>query len=282
MSRFFAFNEPFFKADGTVNALGTIYFANPNTDPFDQTNNAKAPYINRNLSTTTDSQIQLTLGGKLPNRLFLSGAYAIGMRDSGGDQVFNEQYYVGESTDTITDDSDYAGASLTATLNTIKTAIDAKSNNAIIDLVYPVGVIIELHVSTDPATLFSRGTWVKHGEGRVSVCQGSGNDGTDTVAFSAAGDTGGKYNHTLTTAQIPGHTHAFRNFYFREAAATVVAATDKETAPVGHNNDIGSGDTDTNNDTFLYLDDTTESTGTGNNHNITQPYIVVYRWRRTA
>lgn len=43
-------------------------------------------------------------------------------------------------------------------------------------------------------------------QGRVAVGAGTGNDGTDSCAFTL-GDEGGKYNHTLTYPQMPAHRH---------------------------------------------------------------------------
>ena len=43
-------------------------------------------------------------------------------------------------------------------------------------------------------------------KGRVAVGAGTGNDGTDSCAFTL-GDEGGKYNHTLTYPQMPAHRH---------------------------------------------------------------------------
>ena len=79
--------------------------------------------------------------------------------------------------------------------NQINTTYVKKS--ALLDLVYPVGAIYISVVNTSPETLFG-GTWTQI---------------KDTFLLSAgtnhtAGTTGGSETVTLTTAEMPAHTHA--------------------------------------------------------------------------
>ena len=73
--------------------------------------------------------------------------------------------------------------------------------SAIMGLVYPVGVVVTLGVSTNPATLFGVGTWTAIA-GKVIV----GIDAGQTE-FDALDETGGAKTHTLTTDEIPAHGH---------------------------------------------------------------------------
>lgn len=74
---------------------------------------------------------------------------------------------------------------------------------SIIALAYPVGSIYtNADVSTNPATLLGFGTWVLFGVGRVEVCIDSGQ-----TEFDVLGETGGFKTHTLTSAEMPVHTH---------------------------------------------------------------------------
>tara|TARA_R100000231_G_C5302239_1_gene157922 strand:- start:264 stop:980 length:717 start_codon:yes stop_codon:yes gene_type:complete len=121
--------------------------------------------------------------------------------------------------------------------------------------VYPVGSIyINAAVATNPATLLGFGTWAAFGAGRVMV----GLDATDSD-FDTAQETGGSKTHTLTIAEMPSHTHD-----------VTMSTSDTD------NNNLSEGNT-SGTSTF-----TTTSTGGGSAHNILQPYIVVYMWRRTA
>jgi microcystin-dependent protein len=72
----------------------------------------------------------------------------------------------------------------------------------ILPLVYPVGSIFMNTIATNPATIFGFGTWVAWGTGRVPV-------GVDTgqSEFNTVEKTGGSKTHTLSTDEMPAHTH---------------------------------------------------------------------------
>ena len=129
---------------------------------------------------------------------------------------------------------------------------------ATLQAVYPVGSIyINATVATNPATLLGFGTWAAFGAGRVMV----GIDSTDTD-FDAAEETGGAKTVTLTTSQIPSHTHT----------ATLMGNGEDE------QQDLPAAGDNTNPSRTM----TTSATGGGAAHNNVQPYIVVYMWKRTA
>lgn len=67
---------------------------------------------------------------------------------------------------------------------------------------YPVGSIYMSVKNTNPSTYFG-GTWVAWGTGRVPV-----GVNTNDTNFATVEKTGGASTVTLTTAQIPSHTHA--------------------------------------------------------------------------
>jgi hypothetical protein len=140
-------------------------------------------------------------------------------------------------------------AATTAFVTTAVAALDAAAINAI---VYPVGSIYTTVSATAPATLLGMGTWVAFGAGKVPV----GIDASQTE-FDTIEETGGTKTHTLTTSEMPAHTH---------------------TIPTK-----GSGGSSYNLD-YVTGGDTTASSSTGGGaaHNILQPYIVVYMWKRTA
>lgn len=115
-------------------------------------------------------------------------------------------------------------------------------------------------VSTNPATLLGFGTWSQIAGGKFLV----GQTGSD-VDFDTAEETGGAKTHTLTTAEIPAHTHQVR----RERSATTGGATTLLART---------------SDTTSTVDETvfTESTGGGGAHNNLPPYFTVFIWKRTA
>jgi hypothetical protein len=121
---------------------------------------------------------------------------------------------------------------------------------------YPVGSIyMNASNATNPATLLGFGTWASFGAGRVLVGLDSGQTEFDTL-----GETGGEKTHTLTTDEIPAHTHSYSSWSAYTNAASGEAPDKTVTATSG----------------------TTGSTGGGDAHNNLQPYIVVHMWKRTA
>jgi hypothetical protein len=152
-----------------------------------------------------------------------------------------------------------------ATTAFVKTAADALNAAA-----YPVGSIFTTTVAyADSAAVVAAiggTTWAAFGAGKVLVGLDSGDTDFDTASETggsktASGTTG---SHTLTTAEIPAHTHS----------VPVVAYN----AP-GYQNTRASAQSGTS---------TSGSTGGGGGHthtlanSIVQPYIVVYFWKRTA
>ena len=139
---------------------------------------------------------------------------------------------------------------------TVSGTVTIGSNTATtLQAVYPVGSIyINAAVTTNPATLLGFGTWAAFGTGRVIV----GYDASDGD-FDALQETGGAKTVTLTTSQIPSHTHN-SNFVTGGSGVSGVS-TD------------GNYDAATN---------ATSATGGGASHTNVQPYIVAYMWRRTA
>lgn len=127
-----------------------------------------------------------------------------------------------------------------------------------LDYFYPVGTIYEttssnLDTTTKMANHFG-GTWEAYGAGRVLVAKSA------DAEFDTIGETGGAKTHTLTIYEMPSHNH---------------------TQPVSSSgggqveNQPGFGGLKTH-------DGAVDNNGGGQAHNNLQPYIVVYRYRRTA
>lgn len=92
-------------------------------------------------------------------------------------------------------------------LNAIKYLI-AQAKTEAIDDAHPVGSIELRADSTNPGTLYG-GTWVQISQGRVLVGAGTGTDSNSNSKSFTAGATGGEYDHTLTSNEMPQHTHTF-------------------------------------------------------------------------
>jgi hypothetical protein len=136
-----------------------------------------------------------------------------------------------------------------------------------LDTIYPVGsVYINATVATNPGTLLGFGTWTAFGAGRVPV----GIDSSDTD-FDSAEETGGAKTHTLSTSEMPSHTHdtGVVGQYDRNFVAAQRISVPQQN---GFDDDGNLGTASSR----------TTSTGGGGAHNNLQPYIVVYMWKRTA
>lgn len=131
----------------------------------------------------------------------------------------------------------------------------------LLDICHPIGSLYWSTESTSPATLFG-GTWTQIKDQFILAAG-------DTYT---AGNTGGEATHTLTTAELPAHSHTARiavaagtagssNYYFSTSGSTGSAVTD---------NNVWSNSIKT-------LD-----TGSGTAHNNLPPYLVAYCWKRTA
>jgi len=152
-----------------------------------------------------------------------------------------------------------ANKDVTAIRNlTITGALSAGSGLVTMSDIYPVGSIyINAAVTTNPATLLGFGTWTAFGSGRMMV----GYNAADSD-FDALQETGGAKTHTLTTAELPSHTHE-SDFFANNTGGPSISGL----------NFAGQYNAATR---------TTSATGSGSAHSILNPYIVAYMWRRTA
>lgn len=166
-------------------------------------------------------------------------------------------------------DQDLWGTELNANLDTIDSTIHTLSLAAQL----PVGSLyFNATDNTNPATLLGYGTWTSFGAGRVIMGDGTGTDINGDTLAAAAGDTGGEYNHLLTSNEMPAHTHGAGTLTFSPVIATF--ATPNSSAITGGTGNAGNFS--------IGLSGSTASAGGGVKHNVTPPYIVVFIWKRTA
>ena len=147
----------------------------------------------------------------------------------------------------------------------VQSQVDAL--NSSLAKLYPIGSIYLSVNSTNPST-FIGGTWERLKD-RFLLAAG------DTYA---AGNTGGEAQHTLTTAEMPSHTHAERigdssnpNQLINELRVIKKDGSNGGGAVVAGWNSYGLGDR---------INTTWE--GGSKSHNNMPPYLAVYMWVRTA
>ena len=119
---------------------------------------------------------------------------------------------------------------------------------------HPIGSILMSAVNVNPSTYIG-GTWVAWGSGRVPV-------GVDTsqTEFDTVEETGGEKTHTLTSDEMPAHTHE-------------IATVSGSGTYIGTDRSLGG---------TVGTPLQSSSAGSGNAHNNLQPYITCYMWKRTA
>ena len=162
--------------------------------------------------------------------------------------------------------------------------------NLILETTHPVGSL-EINTSGINPSEYLGGEWESFGSGRTLVGVDSSDSDFDTVE-----ETGGEKTHTLTTNEIPAHTHGSKSLVgtwanWGEGSGMVSSTANgyKVTgivSAVGDNNQYGWGTATgrDNDNTSLKIDATHEhnSVGGGQAHNNLQPYITVYFWKRIS
>ena len=154
----------------------------------------------------------------------------------------------------------------TNTTQVASTAFVTAAITAVKAALYPVGSIYtNAAVATNPATLLGFGTWAAYAEGRVPV--GKESSGTfDTLNATGGAETD---SHTLTLSEIPSHNHSngsYDRLLLQNGQATI------------HETDGSSGEPNLASSGAIAA----AGGGAAHTHDILQPYIVVYMWKRTA
>lgn len=157
--------------------------------------------------------------------------------------------------------------------------------NSIKSAMYPVGSVYITYNNVNPGT-FLGGTWERFGQGRTLVGEGTGNDGSTSMSFTAA-SKGGNYKH-YHAIQV-GYTIMYGDVTNGdESKAIMVAKLADNSGWAEAVKDAGYGDTtkfNTGTEYSFKYGNTAQarsSTGTTSKSSSIQPYITVYFWRRTA
>lgn len=120
---------------------------------------------------------------------------------------------------------------------------------------FPIGAIYMTMDSANPSTLWAGTQWTKVTEGTFLAAAGTSTD-------YAIGNSGGSNSVTLTTDELPSHSHTVKGVYYKRQTGTT--------------------------DTYGYISSSgnhsgqTEATGGGQAHENRPSYLAVAMWQRTA
>ena len=141
--------------------------------------------------------------------------------------------------------------------------------NSIKSAMYPVGSVYITYNNVNPGT-FLGGTWVRFGQGRTLVGEGTGNDGSTSMSFTP-NSSDGKYKNTHY------HVTSFgwdMNAFYAGKPDGAKNNDYNRTSVIPNGYIVSANSSATSQSRLNWTDDRTISN--------VQPYIVVYFWRRTA
>ena len=148
--------------------------------------------------------------------------------------------------------------------NTTQLATTAFVRAEIANRAYPVGSIFTTVTayadSAAVVAVIGGTTWAAFGAGKVLVGVDTGDSDFNTIEETGGDKTGA---HTLTTDEIPAHTHT----YDKQGTTTDALSIDDTVRVTAGNASTNTGST---------------GGGSAHTHPIVQPYITVYFWKRTA
>lgn len=139
--------------------------------------------------------------------------------------------------------------------------------------IFPVGAVYITYDNNNPGN-FLGGTWERFGQGRTLVGEGTGNDGSTSMSFTA-NQVGGEYKHLLSLNEMPSHAHKPHDW-------DVITAQGSNT---GFYNMTYLGDNNRSGTFIPFIHDYDKNrygSYVGNNeaHNVIQPYTTVFFWKR--
>lgn len=139
--------------------------------------------------------------------------------------------------------------------------------------IFPVGAVYITYDNNNPGN-FLGGTWERFGQGRTLVGEGTGNDGSTSMSFTA-NQVGGEYKHLLSLNEMPSHAHRPHDW-------DIITAYGGNT---GLYNMTYLGDNNRSGTFIPFIHDYDKNrygSYVGNNeaHNVIQPYTTVFFWKR--
>ena len=223
------------------------------------------------LGTLTSNLIQIT-DGKIARDVYQdgNGDYHQGINGLANENYNNIIYGKENITDSLYINGDKKLDSTTINKelyvgNTGKQLKNIKSNQELVDLIYPVGSIYLSINNTNPGTLFG-GTWEQIKDRFLLACGSTYNNGSTGGSATHIHSTG---NHTLTVDEMPSHNHPGIFKYTNQSGgwyARLFLGTDGK--QLENEGKTGGGKP--------------HNHGNTGSTNHMPPYLAVYMWKRTA
>ena len=243
-------------------------------------------YINVDPITTTEtnSSIFSKITTMIRNIRYIWSRIGTTDISSIGDSITSALVNSNNNATTKADNNTYGQVKIGDGLLVQDGVISADFKSGVLDQLYPVCTIYESTNNVSPS-IFLGGTWEEYGSDRVLVGKGT---------YHSAGSTGGNRSISLSASNLPSHSH--------NGTVRITENDDNHTHPLkflqtGHGyqssglaldpNDNGNGGisvfrTKASSAASISGDLSISPTGSGTSFNIEQPYVTVYRWRRTA
>ena len=147
---------------------------------------------------------------------------------------------------------------------------------------YEIGDILVTMNATDPAVRWPGTTWEVFAPGRVLIGAGTGKDSRNESKTFKVGDTGGEYNHQLTTGEMPKHQHYFGHPMLQWSTADNRNDYGQNTAPATPTSGTLGASGGYYSDRLKDEYQKNAATGNDEKHNIIQPFYTVFYYRRLS
>lgn len=159
----------------------------------------------------------------------------------------------------------------TATKEELTSLINTTIDNTI-NSIYPIGSVYISLTETNPGT-YLKGNWEQFGQGRTLIGEGTGDDGSNTMNFTA-GSTGGNYEHNHTYGiKLNDYYSNISNLSLRNSDGSWQGGVNDGSRNAYVNSGCQEGNKEINSQTFKI------ETNTSNSRTM-NPYITVYFWKR--
>lgn len=147
----------------------------------------------------------------------------------------------------------------------------------LLNVLHPVGSVIFTTTGDSPSLRsgWSGTTWIQVSQGRFIVGQGTGTDSNGEVKSFSVGNAAGEYRHTLTVAEMPGHTHSLNV----EGEQFYITNDNNTSGPTSFGRFRSQGPDDKNDGRYCPI---LPSAGGSQPHSITPPGFGLYVWQRTT